>query len=634
MCGIFGVIRKPGAPLVAGAVAEEAMCAVRHRGAGLGAGFARAVARGWGAPIRLRAFVDEPERVGELREALAREGFVMHDPGTFHRLHSGTLPLWVVRARRGPAGIARAVDRVNARFLDEKGLRARVFVASRDLDVWKDVAHADEVAGTHHIARKAGDAWIAHTREPTNSPGRFPIWSHPFATGDVAIVHNGDISSFGANMRYLRRAGWRSFTGTDSEAIAVLLHHLMTERGLTAGEAAEALLSREPGVGLDGPFAVATTWTRSATTSSDRIARDDETFLMVLTDRQKLRPVVLGEDDVAYYAASEEIEIRRVSPNARVWTPEPGAAFLASTRRGLLDAGRVAPRPQTRAGSTSGAGERFVAMGATGETLAFEGPTGNCLANALDGASLVVRGNVADDAADAMRAGSVVVHGDARDVLSQAQQGGVVLVRGNAGNRVALQMREYGADIPALVIGGGVDDYFGEYMAGGVAVALNLVEGDRGLTTTGAPRAATGAFVGTGMVGGALYVRGEIADDDVGLAPDGADVAQYVDTLVLDGVLGDEEASFAKSERDPERLRALLPAAAHGLLRLVENKYTKRPVVARRTLTARDRERIGAALDAFFEAFDVAAEERDAVLASQFTVVSGRGGAADEAEEG
>lgn len=590
MCGIFGVLAKPGAPRVPGAVAVRAMRVVRHRGSGLGAGFARA--RLPDERATLRAFVDGEPRVPALKRALENAGFLFDDAGRLAHPRPGTLPVWTVRPLEVPERARRAIDRVNDSF--REGNAARVFQGARGLTVWKDVGHPDDVAAAHALAGETGDAWIAHTREPTNSPGRLPVWSHPFAAGEVAIVHNGDVSSFGANVRYLRKRGYTSFTGTDSEVVAILLHHLLEERGLSPGDAARTLVDPTrgdapadlAGAALDGPFAIAATW-----------ATPTESLLMVLVDRAKLRPVVLGEDERAWYAASEESQIRAVSPDARVWTPEPGAAFLASSARGLLDAGRAQPRASPPRGIPRGAhvgahvgapaaGERFLAAAAPrGTRFAFAGPTGNCLANALDGGEVVVHGNVADDVADAMLSGRVVVHGDARDVLAQAMQGGLVLVRGSAGNRVALEMREFEDTVPALVVGGGVDDYLGEYMAGGVAVALNLVEGPDGLTTEGAPARATGRFVGTGMVGGAIYVRGNVADEDVALPG-------------------------------------------------VESKYARRPSIARRALSSGDFARVGSAIEAFCAAFHVAPHVRESILASRFTVVSGRGGAADEAEEG
>jgi glutamate synthase domain-containing protein 3 len=53
-----------------------------------------------------------------------------------------------------------------------------------------------------------------------------------------------------------------------------------------------------------------------------------------------------------------------------------------------------------------------------------------------------------------------------------------------------------------MVIGGTAQDFFGEYMAGGILVllGLNLQEGERQKAN----------FIGTGMHGGIIYVRGKV----------------------------------------------------------------------------------------------------------------------------
>ncbi len=651
MCGIFGVLRKPGAARVSGRVATGCMDIVRHRGSGLGGGFAAVTAAPADAPWTISASVASGDHT-DVAQALATAGFTL-EGNDLYKIPGGAVPFWTA-AGQAPPDAARAVDRVNHALAS---VDARVVAASRRVRVWKDVAHPIDVAEGHALQARDGDAWIAHTREPTNSPGRSPIWSHPFAVGDVAIVHNGDISSFGANRRFLERLGFQSFTGTDSEVMAFLLHYLLAERGLSPEEAARVLVDPTrgggdadlAGAGLDGPFTLLATW-----------ADARETYLLAVVDRQKLRPLILGEDENAFYAASEESQIRAVSPDAHIWTPAPGSFFLASSARGILHEGRAHRRPPTR--SPRRAEDEFVApahgrrfLGSTyhrGQAMVVEGPVGNCLANGLDGGAIVVHGNAADDVGDAMLSGRIVIHGDARDVLAQAMQGGVVLVRGSAGNRVGLQMRQYEDEqsayrfagdvtpggltpnLPALVVGGGVDDYFGEYMAGGVAMVLNLIEGPAGLTTKAAPQIPVGRYVGTGMVGGRLYIRGDVPDDAVGLGGADEDVRQYLDTLVAEGRLAPAERDRALAERDPTRLREILPEHAHRMLKLVESKYHSRPRVRSRRLGPRDRALVGRALDNFFEAFEVSAETREAVLDSTWTVIDGVGGGSEEKEEG
>jgi len=138
----------------------------------------------------------------------------------------------------------------------------------------------------------------------------------------------------------------------------------------------------------------------------------------------------------------------------------------------------------------------------------------------MDGLELVVRGNAQDGVANTMNDGKIIIHGDAGDTLGYAMRGGEVYVKGDVGYRVGIHMKEYRDKIPAIVIGGKAGDFLGEYMAGGVLVVLGLDA--RGV---GWSRA---RFIGTGMHGGVIYLRGQVQDHQLGkevgiAAPDEAD---------------------------------------------------------------------------------------------------------------
>ena len=67
-------------------------------------------------------------------------------------------------------------------------------------------------------------------------------------------------------------------------------------------------------------------------------------------------------------------------------------------------------------------------------------------------------------------------------------------------------MKEYQDIKPKLVIGGTAQDFLGEYMAGGVLVLLGL----NGSLYHKAK------FIGTGMHGGVIYVRGSVESHQLG----------------------------------------------------------------------------------------------------------------------
>jgi glutamate synthase domain-containing protein 3 len=130
------------------------------------------------------------------------------------------------------------------------------------------------------------------------------------------------------------------------------------------------------------------------------------------------------------------------------------------------------------------------------------GTPGNDLGAFMSGPRIVVHGNVQDACGNTMNDGLIVVHGCAGDLTANSMRGGKIFVREGVGYRVGIHMKEYQNKKPALVVGGVAQDFFGEYMAGGVALVLGLnMETDKKCVAR---------FVGTGMHGGVIYTRGNI----------------------------------------------------------------------------------------------------------------------------
>ena len=148
-------------------------------------------------------------------------------------------------------------------------------------------------------------------------------------------------------------------------------------------------------------------------------------------------------------------------------------------------------------------GQRYIGAGLSGGArIVIEGVPGNDLACFMAGPRIEVRGNAQDGVGNTMSAGAVVVHGHAGDVLGYSMRGGRILVRGNAGYRVGIHMKAYRDRSPVVIVGGTVRAYFGEYMAGGTLAVLGIgCAEDEPLA---------GDFVGTGMHGGEIYLRGAV----------------------------------------------------------------------------------------------------------------------------
>ncbi|MBU7008417.1 hypothetical protein [Phosphitispora fastidiosa] len=134
--------------------------------------------------------------------------------------------------------------------------------------------------------------------------------------------------------------------------------------------------------------------------------------------------------------------------------------------------------------------------------IEIKGVPGNDLGAFMNGSTVIVRDNGQDAIGNTMNSGKIVVHGHAGDVLGYAMRGGKLFIRGDVGYRVGIHMKEYEDNIPVIVVGGTAGSFLGEYMAGGILVVLGLER------KSGRP--ITGNYLGTGMHGGVIYVRGEV----------------------------------------------------------------------------------------------------------------------------
>ncbi|MBN2462167.1 MAG: hypothetical protein JXB43_01035 [Dehalococcoidia bacterium] len=136
------------------------------------------------------------------------------------------------------------------------------------------------------------------------------------------------------------------------------------------------------------------------------------------------------------------------------------------------------------------------------------GTPGNDLGSFMDGPRIIVRGNAQDGCGNTMNDGEIIVHGHAGDITGLSARGGKIFIRDGVGYRAGIHMKEYGDQKPVLVIGDTAQDFLGEYMAGGILIilGLNLKEGETHRAS----------YIGTGMHGGVIYLRGNVADFQLG----------------------------------------------------------------------------------------------------------------------
>jgi glutamate synthase domain-containing protein 1 len=211
------------------------------------------------------------------------------------------------------------------------GLGAYIYGSGKNVGVFKGVGLPEQIAEYFGIERYEAYLWTAHNRFPTNTPG---WWggAHPFALLDWTVVHNGEVSSYGANRRFLEMRGYHCTMRTDTEVMAYAADFLMRRHELPVELAAKVMapplwaeIERmdEPeqdlhrtlrqvyaGLLVNGPFTIV-------------LAREGE--MIGLTDRIRLRPLTAATRGTRLYLSSEEAPIRLISPQLDVvWTPLGG----------------------------------------------------------------------------------------------------------------------------------------------------------------------------------------------------------------------------------------------------------------------------------------------------------------------
>lgn len=155
-------------------------------------------------------------------------------------------------------------------------------------------------------------------------------------------------------------------------------------------------------------------------------------------------------------------------------------------------------------------GQRYIGDGLSGKDIriTIHGTPGNDMAAFMDGPTIEVFGNAQDGIGNTMNAGKIIVHGNAGDIAGHSMRGGKIYIRGNVGYRVGIHMKAYQELFPVIVVGGYAQDYLGEYMAGGLIIVLGMDNDEN--------QPIVGDYCGTGMHGGAMFIRGKVKDYQLG----------------------------------------------------------------------------------------------------------------------
>ena len=235
--------------------------------------------------------------------------------------------------------MARTVMDINA-----KREGAYVFSSGKNMGVFKAVGFPEDVGRFYRLEEYSAYSWTAHGRYPTNTPG---WWggAHPFALLDYSVVHNGEISSYDANRRYIEMFGYKCTLQTDTEVITYIADYLLRRQGLTPQETAQViaapfwstidhLYAKDPTTAAQLAY-LRTIYPSLLITGPFSIILGFEGGLMALNDRLKLRSMVVAEKDDKVYIASEEAAIRAIEPAAEnVYAPAGGEPVIITVKEG------------------------------------------------------------------------------------------------------------------------------------------------------------------------------------------------------------------------------------------------------------------------------------------------------------
>lgn len=312
-CAISGIIHKKGKPVINGSQIVDSIAVMHDRSNGLGGGFAGyGIYPEYADSYAFHVFYDDFKARQETERYLDKY---------FDVVNLSRIPVRKNKNIKDEPLIWRYfVDPIFTKIQEEKGEideekfivdtvfyintyidGAYIFSSGKNMGVFKAVGFPEDVGDFYRLEEYDGYCWTAHGRYPTNTPG---WWggAHPFALLDYSVVHNGEISSYDANRRFIEMFDYKCTLLTDTEVITYIIDFLNRKQGFDFEDIAsiiaapfwEEIEKMEPekarrfktlrntfaSLLITGPFSIMCGFTDG---------------LMALNDRLKLRSMVAGK---------------------------------------------------------------------------------------------------------------------------------------------------------------------------------------------------------------------------------------------------------------------------------------------------------------------------------------------------
>lgn len=350
-CAVFGVINESG-KLFNGRMILEAISMMHDRSNGLGGGFAAYgiypdYADDWAfhifyddnlSRIQTEEILNSNFKIVYREEIPTKRTAAIYNPPLIYRYFLRLKDIQDLYDRNMPSGnfshddfIVNFVMRIN---YESNG--AFIISSGKNMGIFKGVGFPEEIGEYFKIDQYKGYLWTSHGRFPTNSVG---WWggAHPFGLIGWSVVHNGEISSYGRNLRFVASLGYTCSLSTDTEVITYLFDLLVRKKNIDIElinmilaapmwDRIEQIEDQEEkkllktlrivygGALINGPFSIIV---------------GNKSYMYALNDRIKLRPMVAARKDDLLFVSSEECAIRKVcsSPD-KVWHPDGGEPVI------------------------------------------------------------------------------------------------------------------------------------------------------------------------------------------------------------------------------------------------------------------------------------------------------------------
>lgn len=347
-CGIVGIINETGERF-SGETIIKSIATMRERSNGLGGGFAAYGIYPEDKEYYTFHLIYENNEAKENTEKYLKENYnIIKDEEIPHKSvqeikNNPILWRYFLEPDVKKIGLINEEDFVvkTVMFVNEYIEDAFVVSSGKNMGVFKGVGYPEDIAEFFMLKDYKAYIWTAHGRFPTNTVG---WWggAHPFGILNWSVVHNGEISSYGINRRYLENFGYRCTLFTDTEVIAYLFDLLIRKHNLEFPIVAKILaapfwdeIDRMDETEKNKYTALRIIYGSALINGPFAVLVANNNTLVGLNDRIKLRPLVAARNSNFLYIASEESAIREICTNPeKIWTPHAGEPVIGKIKNG------------------------------------------------------------------------------------------------------------------------------------------------------------------------------------------------------------------------------------------------------------------------------------------------------------